>query len=246
VVTSTEDSRSSGGHDCRDVYPLTMRGPSARAVDGLSAAEHAGFDARDALDLLDWKRQIFALYEALREAPEPRLAWEHWRATRDHLFREHPQSPIPAARRPGFEGCSFFEYDAALRVLARVEPGSPVRVDVAASTGRPFPFTTVGTVSFELHGEEHVLSLLWNEGYGGGLYLPFQDETSGDETYASGRYLLDTVKGADLGTVGDLLVLDFNFAFNPSCSYDPSWACPLAPPENRLPVAVRAGQRLTS
>ena len=75
------------------------------------------------------------------------------------------------------------------------------------------------------------------------MFLPFRDATSGSETYGAGRYLLDTVKGADLGDDGGRLVLDFNFAYNPSCAYDPRWACPLAPPENRLPVAVRAGER---
>ena len=207
------------------------------------AEEPTSFDARDAVELLDWKRQIFALYEAIRESHDPRVAWDLWRATRDRLFREHSQSPIPAAHRAGFRGCGVFDYDPAARVLGRVEPGPPARVDVAASTGSAFPFMAVGKVRFEIGGIEHSLTLLWNEGYGGGLYLPFQDGTSRDETYASGRYLLDTVKGADLGSVGDLLVLDFNFAYNPSCSYDPSWACPLTPPENRLPIAVRAGER---
>ena len=203
-------------------------------------------DAHDALDLLGWKRQVFALYSQIRATPEPRAAWELWREARDSLFREHPQSPIPIAHRSDFTGCSFFDYDPAARLLARVEPSAPARVDVAASSGQAFPFTSVGTVSFELEGEEHALALLWNEGYGGGLFLSFQDETSGRETYAGARYLLDTVKGADLGLDGGKLVLDFNFAYNPSCSYDPSWACPLAPSENRLRVAVRAGERAPS
>ena len=76
------------------------------------------------------------------------------------------------------------------------------------------------------------------------MFLSFTDDTSGAGTYAAGRYLLDTVKGADLGERNGKLVLDFNFAFNPSCSYDPHWVCPLAPPGNRLPAAIRAGERL--
>ena len=66
----------------------------------------------------------------------------------------------------------------------------------------------------------------------------------GTTTYGGGRYLLDTVKGADLGTEDGRLVLDFNYAYNPSCAYDPSWACPLAPPGNRLAIAVEAGERV--
>ena len=76
-----------------------------------------------------------------------------------------------------------------------------------------------------------------------GVFLPFADATRGSETYGGGRYLLDTVKGADLGEADGRLVLDFNFAYNPSCSYDPQWDCPLAPPPNWLRVPVEAGER---
>jgi len=77
----------------------------------------------------------------------------------------------------------------------------------------------------------------------GRVFLPFADATSGSETYGAGRYLYDTVKGADLGTDDGRLVLDFNFACNPSCSYDPRWVCSLAPPANRLAMPIRAGER---
>ena len=88
------------------------------------------------------------------------------------------------------------------------------------------------------------LNALWLESYGGGLFVPFRDATSGTETYGAGRYLLDTVKGSDLGAAPDGgLILDFNFAYNPSCSYDPKWVCPLAPPGSRLDVEVLAGER---
>ena len=202
-----------------------------------------GFGAGDALDLLEWKRHVFALYERIRAAPDPRAAWDDWRATRDLLFREHPQSPVPSEQRADFPGCRYFEYDPQARVFASVESSRPVRRDVLSSTGAAFPFSKIGSARFALDGEEHTLALLWNEGYGGGLFVSFQDETSGEETYPAARYLLDTVKGADLGTSGALLVVDFNFAYNPSCAYDASWACPLASTESRLPIAVRAGEQ---
>jgi uncharacterized protein len=201
------------------------------------------FDAADALDLLDWKRQMFALYARVREATDAQAAWENWRTTRDRLFREHPQSPLPPERRADFRGCGYFEYDQRMRILAQVDASEPVRCDVVASTGAVFPFTNVGKARFALAGEELGLPLLWNEGYGGGLFVSLQDATSGQEPYPGARYLLDTVKGADLGTKGGQLVLDFNFAYNPSCAYDGSWACPLAPPDGRLSAAVRAGER---
>jgi len=117
-------------------------------------------------------------------------------------------------------------------------------VVVEGSADGRFEMTRVGTARFELYGDRGALGLYWVEGYGGGLFLSFRDATSGAETYGAGRYLLDTVKGADLGFEEGRLVLDFNLAYQPSCSYDPAWACPLAPPENRLPVLVRAGERL--
>jgi hypothetical protein len=83
----------------------------------------------------------------------------------------------------------------------------------------------------------------WIAVYGGGVFIPFRDATSGHESYGAGRYLLDTIKGADLGGRGERLMLDFNYAYNPSCAYDPRWSCPLAPPANWLPVPIRAGER---
>jgi uncharacterized protein (DUF1684 family) len=104
-------------------------------------------------------------------------------------------------------------------------------------------FKPFARAHFTLRGEQLALELQWLESYGGGVFLSFRDATSGKGTYGGGRYLLDTVKGADLGEDEGRLVLDFNFAYNPSCSYDPSWVCPLAPPANRLPSAVEAGER---
>jgi len=88
------------------------------------------------------------------------------------------------------------------------------------------------------------LVVYWIAGYGGGVFLPFADATSGKETYGGGRYLLDGIKGADLGMKGDKIVLDFNFAYNPSCAYSPRWSCPLAPPHNRLRSPVRGGEKM--
>jgi uncharacterized protein (DUF1684 family) len=198
------------------------------------------FGVGDALDLLDWKRQIFALYERVRASTDPRQAWQLWRDTRDQLYREHPQSPLPSEQRDGFPGCSFFAYDPEARVLATVEPSEPVHRAVSSSTGAAFPFSDVGTARFTLGGEDRSLALLWNEGYGGGLFVSFQDETSGVETYPAARYLLDTAKGADLGTQHEQFVLDFDFAYSPSCAYDSAWACPLAPSESRLTIAGAA------
>ena len=68
-------------------------------------------------------------------------------------------------------------------------------------------------------------------GYAGGLFVPFRDATNGTETYGAGRYLVDAAKSADLGADAETgaLTLDFNFAYQPSCAFDPRWALPARP-----------------
>jgi hypothetical protein len=117
-------------------------------------------------------------------------------------------------------------------------------LELPTSGREPLSFTRFGQAAFTAGGPELTLDLYWLDGYGGGLFVPFADLTSGTETYGAGRYLWDSIKGADLGLQDGRLVLDFNFAYQPSCSYDPRWVCPLAPPANRLPVPVAAGERL--
>ena len=203
-------------------------------------------DIDSIIDLLDWKRRVFALYATVRNDPSPALAWQRWRAGRNELFRTHPQSPIPHAQRQNFTRLDLFEYDPTFRVLATVEPAEQKTYDIPTSGDETFTFTRTGTARFELMDTEQMLELYWLTAYGGGLFVPFRDETSGTRTYGAGRYLLDTIKGADLGMEREKLVLDFNFAYNPSCSYDPKWVCPLAPPPNRPALEITAGEKHSS
>jgi len=198
----------------------------------------------DLLDLLDWKRRVFELYAQVRAASDPAAAWRRWREVRDRLFASHPQSPLTAEARASFDGLPCFEHDPAVRVPADLEPAQPEHYEIGTSDGGSYGFTRFAVARFSLQGRELALEAYWLDGYGGGVFLPFRDATAGRDTYGAGRYLLDTVKGSDLGAGPDgRLVLDFNFAYNPSCAYDPRWACPLAPPPNRLEVEVRAGER---
>jgi uncharacterized protein (DUF1684 family) len=190
----------------------------------------------DRLDLLDWKRRVFALYAEVRAADDARAAWRRWREVRDELIRTHPQSP-----RVGAEP-TYFPYDPGLRFEATVEAVPPVPLEIPGSAGSVTRFTRFAQARFG----EHRLELYWLDAYGSGIFLPFADETSGRETYGAGRYLLDTVKGADLGGRDGTLFLDFNFAYNPSCAYADTWPCPLAPPANRLPLPIAAGEQAPS
>lgn len=207
--------------------------------------------APDLLSLADWRRQVADLYAEVRRlaARDPRAAWDHWKAARDRLYREHPQSPIPAADRPAFIP-RYFPYDPALRFALPVlpaasEPEAAVTAALPTSGDAPMAFQRLGWVDVPFSAGVRRLALYWLAGYAGGLFLPFRDATAGQETYGAGRYLLDAAKSADLG--GDergALILDFNFAYQPSCAFDPRWLCPLTPPENRLDFEVRAGERL--
>jgi uncharacterized protein (DUF1684 family) len=192
---------------------------------------------------MDWKRTVFDLYRRVRTASDPRAAWRDWTTVRDDLFKNHPQSPLPFGERASFGSLPYFAFDPDARVFASVRATEPEVYNVPTSGDEQFSFTRVGIAEFGLGGKPLALELYWLEGYGGGLFLPFRDATSGSESYGAGRYILDTIKGADLGRAGDRLVLDFNFAYNPSCAYDAKWVCPLAPPANRLDLPIRAGER---
>jgi uncharacterized protein (DUF1684 family) len=194
------------------------------------------------MTLLDWRRRVVALYADRRATAErdPAGTLARFRVERDRLFRDHPESPLASEARAGFPGLPYWPHDPAMRFEARVEalPAQPVAA--TSLSGEAFRLDRIGRVRLPI-GD---LEVYWIAVYGGGVFLPFRDATSGAATYGAGRYLLDTIKGADLGGSGDRLVLDFNYAYHPSCAYDPRWSCPLAPPANRLEVAVTAGERL--
>jgi uncharacterized protein (DUF1684 family) len=199
------------------------------------------------LTLAHWRRTVAALYAVARATSErdPAAAAAAFRAARDRMFIEHPDSPIPPARRGAWPGAAWYPYDPAWRVTGTVISemrGAPIEIPLLADG--VVRCSRVATIVFNVVGRDASLSIYWFEGYGGGLWLPFTDATSGDSTYGAGRYLYDTIKGADLGADADRVILDFNFAYNPSCAYDERWSCPLAPPENRLPFAVTVGERL--
>jgi uncharacterized protein (DUF1684 family) len=209
-----------------------MPSPSSSTLAG-AAAE---------LQLLSWRRETFALYLDVRRSPDPAAAWAAWREGRDRLFRDHPQTPLEPGTADSFGGLEYFGYDPALRTSAAVELEQERPLRLTVSSGEPIAFRRFARAVFSLSGTACELPLYWLEGYAGGLFLPFADGTSGDLTFGAGRYLLDTAKGADLGITEGRLVLDFNFAYNPSCAYRESWSCPLPPAESGLPVDVRAGE----
>jgi uncharacterized protein (DUF1684 family) len=194
-------------------------------------------------DLVDWRRRVGDLYRL--SGPD---ALEQWRRGRDDLFKTHPQSPIEPEERAAFEGLQYFPHDPAYRVRAALEEGdgTELLIDTGGEDGA-VRYRRAGVLVFELAGRPSRLTVLSLVQYAGGLFVPFRDNTSAHETYGGGRYLFDTAKDTD-GLVLEIthgsseVVIDFNYAYNASCAYNPRWACPLAPPENFLKVPVRAGE----
>ena len=199
---------------------------------------------RDALDLWDFRRRVSEMYREVQTGPPREATWRRWRAERDELFAGHPQSAIDPAERAAFGGLRYFDFDPAWRFEAEVEPVPDDDVSLTNSDTGSTGFRTFGTVNFTVAGRSVSLTMYWLDGYAGGVFLPFRDASSGTETYGDGRYLLDTAKGADLGHRGAKVVLDFNYAYHPSCVYDTRWSCPLAPRANWLDIAVPVGERL--
>lgn len=215
----------------------------------MSTASATPDRAVSALAVADWRRRTTVLYGELRDATDLPAAHDHWRRTRDELFAHHPASPLLPADRDAFTGLRVKPYDSAWRFECVIQdappqhPG-PDRLSVETGTDGAVPFERLGLVEVPGVGALDVWRLA---SYGGGIFVPVRDALSrvAGGTYGGGRYLLDTVKGADLGAgrAPWSLVLDLNFAYNPSCAYDEKWACPLAPAGNVVDVEIPVGER---
>lgn len=192
------------------------------------------------LEVADWRRRVSELYAAVRAAKDPESGHALWRSERDALFRNHPQSPL----RPGDPlretGLPYWPYDPNLRFELPLRPADPAEIELPTDGEGVTRLRRIGRIEL-LNANVDVWRLVQ---YGGGLFLPLRDGTAGETSYGGGRYLLDTAKGADLGSRADDLVIDLNFLYHPSCRYNPDWQCPLAPAGNRITGPVRAGERL--
>jgi len=185
----------------------------------------------------------------VRKAPSAgrHVAWQDWRAARNELLKNHPQSPLDAGQRSRFRELPYYPYEPKWRVVGTFEPADPGElVELDWGNESSTILMQVGLVKFTLMESSALLNAYWIEGYGGGLFIPFRDLTNGVTSYGGGRYLFDTIKGADLGTNGNEVNMDFNYSYNPSCAYHPQWLCPLPPHENSLSFSVNVGEKYQS
>jgi len=161
---------------------------------------------------------------------------EAYRAERDGFFGGHPQSPLTPEQRSGFKGLKYFPENPALSFEVKMEE-FPVKEEISmqTSTGDMQIYVRFGRFLFFVDGVEAGLTIYQNEN---GFFLPFVDSLAGKETYPAGRYLEPEP------LPGGRFIVDFNLAYNPYCAYNEMWSCPITPAENRLKVAIRAGEKL--
>lgn len=141
-----------------------------------------------------------------------------------------------ATTRSGFVGIEHFPIDPEWRREARFEPHAPGKsIDIANVIGQLQPMSNPGALVFEHAGKSHRIEAV-DEG-DGSLFLIFADRTNGRDTYGAGRFLYTEAP------VEGRVTLDFNKAYNPPCAFNAYSTCPLPPPENRLDLAVTAGEK---
>lgn len=166
---------------------------------------------------------------------------EQGRALKDAMMRA-PDSPIPADKRSVFLPLAYFPVEPAYAVPASFDeapPGRRPQMEMQTSTHQTRRVERVGVLKFNLHGQSLQLSAFTEAGDPPDrLFVPFADATTGSETYPAGRYL--DIERSPTG----IYMVDFNRAFNPYCYYNPTYDCPYPPRENRLPVAIRAGEKV--
>lgn len=176
------------------------------------------------------------------DMPRLRADWEAWRTGRDSLYRS-PDSPVPDSLRDRFTGLAYFPYDSTRVYAAALQPAlQPDTLFLGTSTGEPRAMIASGVLTFRAEGRTHRLTAYISggprdPGVPPSLFVPFRDQTTGRETYGGGRYL-DLVAGE-----GGVVALDFNRAYHPTCVVNPTYSCPIPPPQNALEMAMEAGER---
>lgn len=181
----------------------------------------------------------------MREPDFDETAWRERvrkrRVEKDEYLSNDAESPFRGDAVGEFDGLSYFSPDPSFRVVARLQwVAEPTAVELPANRGPPIEYDRVATLGFSLRDEAHVLTAFRAPGTDD-LLVPFSDETNGDASAETGRYLTLDVNDAE---TGDDVVLDFNLAYHPYCVYDDGFVSVLPPEKNSLDVAVRAGERL--
>lgn len=159
-----------------------------------------------------------------------------FRKHKDEFFLRDPHSPLTSEQKASFSGLNYFPENESLNLIVEIERfPEKENIEIQTNTGEVQEYERFGRFSFEVDGESASLTIYANQN---GFFLPFVDSLAGKDTYPAGRYL-----EPERLPEGRFQV-DFNFAYNPYCAYNPYWSCPITPVENRIYVAIRAGEKI--
>lgn len=159
---------------------------------------------------------------------------------KDDFFKRDPSSPLTSDERKSFEHLSYFPPDFNLIFKVRlIQNAKPGNTSIQATGGETRSAVRFGTFEFAVDGKPVRLTIYkMSEDASNELFLPFKDRTCGVDSYAGGRYL-DLEENSS-----QEYVLDFNYCYNPYCSYNHGYSCPIVPEENRIDVSIPAGEKL--
>jgi uncharacterized protein (DUF1684 family) len=171
---------------------------------------------------------------------------EKYRTGRNIKMLYTEGTPLTPEQQASFKGLKYFEPDVKYRVGGILKKARKLEVILMkTSTDRVPAYERYGEVTFELDGKELKLAVYRNKKMldlsqdTNMLFIPFRDMTSGSETYGGGRYI-----DCEIPVAGDIIDLDFNKAYNPYCAYNHKYSCVIPPEENRLPVKIKAGEKV--
>ncbi len=187
---------------------------------------------------------LFVFVFSIGCAQEKQLLNEEteWQKEMNADFKDATKSPMKDKDRKSFTGLDFYTFDSTYLVKAKLTrtPGAkPFKMKT--TTERRPDYVQYGEITFTLKGKEYALSIYQNlgllekEGYEDYLFLPFLDNTNGNGSYPGGRYTEARIPE------GDIIVIDFNTAYNPYCAYNDKYSCPIVPRKNYLGTEVEAG-----
>jgi uncharacterized protein (DUF1684 family) len=179
---------------------------------------------------------------ACAQKKQPLLGDTEWQRKMNADFKDATKSPLTKKDLRKFKGLDFFEFDSSYVVTATLKRTPNAKsFKMKTTTSRLPEYVKYGELGFVLKGETFKLNIYQNLGllddpkYEDYLFLPFLDETNGETTYGGGRYIETKIPE------GDVLMIDFNKAFNPYCAYNEKYSCPIVPRENYLKIAITAG-----
>jgi hypothetical protein len=159
-----------------------------------------------------------------------------FRKDKDEFYKNDQHSPLTHEQKHVFAGLNYFPENPDLKLEVTVEEFPEKQtIIMQTSTGSIQEYQRFGRFHFSVDGQQAALTIYENDHE---YFLPFADALAGKETYGAGRYLEPN------RVHNGKFLIDFNYAYNPYCAYNPRWSCPIPPAENRIKVPIRAGEKL--